>query len=81
MQGSDDARRSIGIAIAIFLVCLMALAVYGWLTLRDSAMSSTAVVVLAGGIVFALVLGIGLMGLLFYSNREGYDDQPRPSSK
>ena len=27
------------------------------------------------GILFSLVVGCGLMALLFYSNRHGYDDQ------
>ena len=28
-----------------------------------------------GGIVFSLLVGGGLMGLVFYSNRAGYDDR------
>jgi hypothetical protein len=35
--------------------------VYGWLAI-------------AGGVVFSLVVGGGLMALVFYSNRHGYDD-------
>jgi hypothetical protein len=35
--------------------------VYGWFAI-------------AGGIVFSLALAGGLMGLVFYSNRHGYDD-------
>jgi hypothetical protein len=30
------------------------------------------------GIVFSLVVGCGLMALLFYSSRHGYDDQFKP---
>jgi hypothetical protein len=26
------------------------------------------------GILFSLVIGVGLMGLVFYSHRRGYDD-------
>ena len=29
---------------------------------------------IAGGILFSLALGFGLMGLMFYSSRRGYDD-------
>jgi hypothetical protein len=29
------------------------------------------------GIVLSLVVGIGLMALLFYSSRRGYDEPPR----
>ena len=68
------ARRSFWIACAVLLVCLAGIAVYGWLSLRDSAMSTVAVIALGGGVLATLVLGIGLMSLLFYSNREGFDD-------
>ena len=29
------------------------------------------------GIVFSLAVGVGLMALLFYSSRRGYDEPPR----
>lgn len=70
-----DARRSFWIAVAVFVICLVAIVVYGWFMLRDSDMSLIAVIALAGGVLLTLVLGIGLMSLLFYSNREGYDDE------
>ncbi len=31
-------------------------------------------VAIAGGVVFSLLVGGGLMALVFYSNRHGYDD-------
>lgn len=31
---------------------------------------------IAGGVLFSLLVGGGLMGLVFYSNRHGYDEQP-----
>jgi len=34
---------------------------YGWLAI-------------AGGVLFSLLVGGGLMALVFYSNRHGYDD-------
>jgi hypothetical protein len=69
------ARRSFWIACAVLIVCLAGVAVYGWLSLRDSAMSTIAVIALGGGVLATLALGIGLMSLLFYSNREGFDDE------
>jgi hypothetical protein len=68
------ARRSFWIACAVLLACLAGIVIYGWFMLRDSAMSTVAVVALGGGVVLTLALGIGLMSLLFYSNREGFDD-------
>jgi hypothetical protein len=32
---------------------------------------------MAIGIVFSLVVGVGLMALVFYSSRAGYDEPPR----
>jgi hypothetical protein len=31
-------------------------------------------VAIAGGVIFSLLVGGGLMALVFYSNRHGYDD-------
>jgi hypothetical protein len=69
------ARRSFKLAAAVLVVCLIAILVYGWFTLRGSALSSVAVIALAGGVLLTLMLGIGLMSLLFYSHNEGYDDE------
>jgi cytochrome bd-type quinol oxidase subunit 2 len=70
-----DARRSFRIAAVLLLFCLVAVAIYGWFTLRDSEISTVAVIALAVGVVLTLVVGIGLMTLLFYSSREGFDEQ------
>ena len=34
-------------------------------------------VAIAGGVIFSLLVGGGLMALVFYSNRSGYDDANR----
>jgi membrane protein YdbS with pleckstrin-like domain len=70
-----EARRSFRMAVAVLLFCLVAVAIYGWYMLRDSDVSTVAVIALAGGVVLTLVVGIGLMTLLFYSSREGFDEQ------
>jgi uncharacterized membrane protein len=74
-QRHAGARRSFLIACVVLLGCLAGVAVYGWFMLRDSEMSTVAVVALAGGVLLTLIVGIGLMTLLFYSNREGFDDE------
>jgi hypothetical protein len=40
----------------------------------DVAMSGHGYFAMALGIVFSLVVGIGLMSLVFFSHRKGYDD-------
>jgi hypothetical protein len=32
-------------------------------------------------IVFSIILGVGLMGLMFYSSRHGYDEPPSKPPK
>ncbi|HXE17318.1 MAG TPA: hypothetical protein VN632_08810 [Stellaceae bacterium] len=70
----SDAARSFWVASAVLVVCLAAVAVYGWYMLSDSGMSTIAVIALCIGVVLTLGLAIGLMSLLFYSNRQGFDD-------
>ena len=68
------ARRSFGVAVAVLVLCLIAVLIYGWFTLRGAGLSAVALIALGGGVLLTLMLGIGLMSLLFYSHNEGYDD-------
>ena len=47
----------------------------GW-NLTDVAMPLTGYVAMGLGIVFSIILGAGLMGLMFYSSCHGYDEPP-----
>jgi hypothetical protein len=64
---------------AIVLLALLGASLwyaYGlWVTLDDADMPPSLYWAMAGGVVFSLVVGIGLMGLVFYSSRHGYDDR------
>jgi hypothetical protein len=44
-------------------------------------MPASAYVFMALGVVLSLALGIGLMALVFYSNRHGYDDEAADFSR
>ena len=46
-----------------------------WISLEGPPMPVEGYVALAFGILFSLVVGCGLMALMFYSSRHGYDDQ------
>jgi hypothetical protein len=46
-----------------------------WMALEGPAMPAEGYIALGFGILFSLVVGCGLMALMFYSNRHGYDDQ------
>ena len=45
-----------------------------WVSVEGPAMPAVGYLAMALGIVFSLIVGCGLMALLFYSNRHGYDD-------
>jgi hypothetical protein len=47
-------------------------AFYGW-NLTDGQISTNGIIALTLGIVLSMVLGGGLMALVFWSNRKGYD--------
>ena len=70
-----SARRSFQVAAAVLAACLVGIGIYAWYTLRDSELSVAAVIALVLGLVFTGALGIGLMSLVFYSSREGFDDE------
>ena len=48
------------------------LAFYGW-NLTDAVVSTNGMIALGLGIVFSMALGGGLMALVFWSNKKGYD--------
>lgn len=67
------------IAISIGLAALLlAVGVYAYqgLTVTDAPVSTSGLVVFTIGVTVLVVVGVGLMGLLFYSSRRGYDDPP-----
>ena len=74
---SREKRRSVTIAIVVVLACFAGVGVYAWWTLRGSELSGVGAVVLGVGILVTLGLGVGLMSLVYYSNRAGYDDRAK----
>jgi hypothetical protein len=62
----------IGVLLCLFAATCV-VAYIGW-TLTDVQMPVWGYVTMGLGIVFSLVIGIGLMALIFYSNRAGYDE-------
>ena len=64
--------------LVIALFALLALAVWfaaaAWNHMGDDAIPFYGYVAIAGGVLFSLLVGGGLMALVFYSSRHGYDD-------
>lgn len=68
--------------MGFIVVALMALLgaslfyAYGiWTALGSADMPGWMYAAMAGGAVFSLLVGGGLMALVFYSSRAGYDDE------
>ncbi|QPF93058.1 hypothetical protein [Bradyrhizobium commune] len=71
-----DGRLARWAVIAVLIALLVAtcvLAYLGW-TSTDIPVPESGYVALVFGVVFSLVVGAGLMALVFYSSRGGYDE-------
>ena len=67
---------------ALVIVGLLALlgvtigwAIWGWQQIAGTAMGFQGWLAMILGVVFTVVVGCGLMGLMFYSSRYGYDER------
>ena len=64
--------------VAVPLLALLALSVWfaaaAWTRLGGDDIPFYGYVAIAGGVLFSLLVGGGLMALVFYSSRHGYDD-------
>lgn len=65
-------------ALLLLLAVALSWAVYAWTSVGDVSMSIHGWIAMGLGILFSLIVGIGLMGLVFYRARHGYDEQHRP---
>ncbi len=64
--------------ILVPLVAMLAgsvwFAIYSWTAIEGPPVPPEGHVAMGLGIVFSLIVGCGLMALVFYSSRHGYDD-------
>lgn len=82
----QDGKLARWLVIAVLCAMLVAACVLGYLgwTSTDTSVPASGYVALVLGVVFSLVVGVGLMALVFYSSRKGYDEPvlliPEPAS-
>lgn len=50
--------------------------VYEGLSVGEGSVPSNFCIAMTLGIVFSFIVGVGLMALIFYSSRKGYDEPP-----
>ena len=65
-------------ALAAVLILTIFWAVTAWTSSNDVAMSKHGWIALGLGTFFSLVIGCGLMALMFYSSRSGHDNVATP---
>jgi hypothetical protein len=71
-------RAATAIAFALLLGLLGAVGwfAYTGLAAPGEPMPAEGYAALVAGAAFAIIVGVGLMALLFYSSRAGYDEPP-----
>jgi len=74
-------RLLIIVPLVVLLAVALWFAIYSWNAIEGPPIPTTGYVAMGLGIVFSLLIGCGLMALLFYSSRHGYDAPPRYDTK
>ena len=73
-------RQATWIAVVVAVVAVIGVigvAAALWSSIGDSEMSAAGWIAMTIGVLATLALGIGLMGLVFISNRRGYDERSK----
>ena len=73
--GTFQSRRVLTAMIAATLVSFVGLAFYAWSEFGDVELGINGYLALTAGVLGTAAVGIGLMLLVFYSDRAGYDDE------
>ena len=78
MIAKKSASTWVAVGIAVAALTAVAVVIAGfWSSIGTSEISFAGWLAMALGIVATLALGIGLMSLVFFSSRRGYDEGPR----
>jgi multisubunit Na+/H+ antiporter MnhB subunit len=72
---SPGSQRALVILGAAIILALVAIGIYTWRSLGPTQMDANGYIALILGVLGTVGLGVGLMALLFFSHRYGYDDE------
>ena len=67
-------RRALATAGLLVVASLVAIGLYAWFSFGDMAMTTSGYIALAFGIIGTMALAVGLMSLVYFSHRYGYDE-------
>src|SRR5258707_9443437 len=80
---AKTAASAMGVGSWIILIVLLSLLVIagvivylGWTLGNGTDVPTSGYAAMAFGVIISLAVGFGLMALLFYSSRKGYDEPP-----
>ena len=80
---SSTMSARMGVGSWIILIVLLSLLVatgvviyFGWTLGNGTDMPTSGYAAMVFGVIVSLAVGFGLMALLFYSSRKGYDEPP-----
>jgi hypothetical protein len=73
-------QATLGVIALIGILAIAAVGAYLEWTDMDTAMPTTGWIALIAGVVLSILLGIGLMTLMFYSSRRGWDEEAQNAS-
>ena len=74
-SGSRRGNLMIAAVATVIVLALIAIGIYAWQSLGASALTTQGYIALVLGVIATAGLGVGLMVLVFYSNRYGYDER------
>jgi hypothetical protein len=74
-------RMGVGSWIILFVLLSLLVATgivgyFGWIREGGADVPTSGYAAMALGLIFSLAVGFGLMALIFYSSRKGYDEPP-----
>jgi heme/copper-type cytochrome/quinol oxidase subunit 2 len=64
------------IALGVMLLGAGAFMYQGMVSGGDETLPGHFYIAMTLGVVFSIIVGVGLMALIFFSNRKGYDEPP-----
>ena len=73
-KGMSASSYALLTGMVVLLIVVAVMATLGWNAAAGTDVPPIGYAAMAAGILFSLLVGVGLMALVFYSSRAGYDE-------